>query len=130
MVAKGIRERVPKAQIEGVATGSPEDLRRALQGRDLIFAAGAAGAVLLPKAARSACPGLRVVIDLNAVPPLGVEGVEPADAGVERDGVVGYGALGIGATKMKLQKAAIVRLFEKNDFVLDAEQVFELARQF
>ncbi len=127
--AKAIRERVPTARIEGVATGTSEELQAALFGRELIFAAGAAGAVLLPKTARSACPGLRVVIDLNAVPPLGVEGVEPMDAGSERDGVICYGALGIGSTKMKLQKAAVSRLFERNDQVLDAEQVFELARQ-
>jgi hypothetical protein len=70
---------------------------------------------------------LRVAIDLNAVPPLGIEGVEATDKGQERDGLLGYGALGVGATKMKIHKAAIARLFESNDQVLDAEEVYALA---
>ena len=99
-------------------------------GRTVVFAAGAAGVVLLPKAARMACPTLRVAVDLNAVPPLGVEGVEAGDKGKERDGVIGYGALGVGDLKMKVHRAAVARLFESNDQVLDAEQVYALAKAF
>ena len=40
--------------------------------------------------------------------------------------VNGLVALGVGATKMKLHRAAIARLFECNDQVLDAEEVFGL----
>ena len=71
-----------------------------------------------------------MAIDLNAVPPLGIDGVEVMDKGVERDGVMGYGAIGVGDTKMKVHKAAIARLFESNDQVLDAEEVYELAKKF
>jgi hypothetical protein len=129
-VCGAVRARVADAQLEPVSTASPAELAAALAGRTLVVAAGAAGAVLLPKAARAACPGLRVAIDLNAVPPLGVEGVEVMDKGVTRDGVIGYGAIGVGDTKMKVHKAAIARLFERNDQVLDAEEVYELAKQF
>ena len=82
--------------------------------------------VLLPKSVRPACDALKVAIDLNAVPPLGIEGVGVADAGVEHYGVICYGAIGVGGTKMKLHRAAVARLFESNDLVLDAEEVFEL----
>ena len=41
--------------------------------------------------------------------------------------MIGYGALGVGGTKMKIHKAAIARLFERNDQVLDAEQVYAIA---
>ncbi len=91
---------------------------------------GAAGAVLLPLSARAACPTLRVAIDLNAVPPLGIEGVEVTDKGAEREGVLCYGAVGVGDTKMKVHKAAVARLFERNDQVLDAEEVYALAQSF
>ena len=70
---------------------------------------------------------LRMVIDLNAVPPVGIEGVEPSDDGVDRDGAISYGAIGVGGVKMKIHKAALARLFESNDQLLDAEEVFELA---
>jgi hypothetical protein len=68
------------------------------------------------------------VADVNAVPPAGVEGVEPPDDGVTRDGVTAFGALGIGKLKMKLHKACIARLFERNDQVLDVEAIAELAQ--
>jgi len=46
---------------------------------------------------------------------------------VDRDGIVSFGALGVGGLKMKIHRAAIARLFESNDQVLDAESIFELA---
>jgi len=126
--AASIRARVPGARVEPVAVGTPEELQSALKGQALVIAAGAAGAVLLPRSARLACPTLKVVIDLNAVPPLGVEGVGALDKGKEQEGVIGYGALGVGDTKMKLHKLAVACLFESNDQVLDAEQVYDLAQ--
>ena len=84
--------------------------------------------VLLPRAARSACPQLKVAIDLNAVPPLGVEGVEATDKATNQDGVICYGAIGVGGTKMKIHRAAVARLFESNDQVLDAEEVYALGK--
>ncbi len=126
-VCEAIRARVEGARVEPVGTATPQELAEALTGRTLVVAAGAAGAVLLPKAARTACPTLKVAIDLNAVPPLGIEGVGVTDKAVEQDGVVCYGAVGVGDTKMKVHKAAIARLFESNDQVMDAEEVFALA---
>ena len=70
-----------------------------------------------------------VAIDLNAVPPAGLEGVEPRDRATQRDGVACYGAIGVGAAKMKIHKAAIRTLFESNDWVLDVDEIFALARR-
>ncbi len=125
-VCEVVRQRLPNAKLEAVATGTPDELARAVADQTLIVAAGAAGVVLLPKSARPAGNALKVAIDLNAVPPLGIEGVEVGEAGVEHGGVFCYGAIGVGATKMKLHRAAIARLFESNDQVLDAEEVFAL----
>jgi hypothetical protein len=106
----------------------PAERDAALAGCNLVVAAGAAGAVLLPRAARLAAKDLRVAVDLNAVPPVGIEGIEMTDKGALRDGVVGYGAVGVGGTKMKIHKAALARLFERSDQVLDAREVFALAK--
>ncbi len=124
-VCEAIRAKVSGARVEPVATGS--DLQPALAGRTLVIAAGAAGVVLLPSAARRACPELRVAVDLNGVPPAGIEGVEVTDKAVQRDGVIGYGAIGVGDTKMKINKAVVAQLFDRNDQVLDAEEVYALA---
>lgn len=129
-VCEAIAARVPGARLAAVAAGTPDEVKQALQGRTLVIAAGAAGVVLLPRAVRLTCPELKVAIDLNAVPPSGIEGVEVMDKGAERDSVIGYGAVGVGDTKMKVHKAAIARLFESNDQVLDAEEVYALALAF
>jgi hypothetical protein len=126
--AEGIKLKAPEGRIQPVCVASADDLTRALAGRTVVIAAGAAGAVLLPKAARAACPGLKVLIDLNAVPPLGIEGIEVTDKAAQRDGVISYGAVGVGDTKMKIHKAALARLFDRNDQVLDAEQIYALGQ--
>jgi hypothetical protein len=129
-VCDEIRKKVPQAQLEPVAAGSPTEAAAALADCQLVIAAGAAGVVLLPRAARTACPTLKVAIDLNAVPPLGIEGVDMTDRGTTRDSVIAYGAIGVGDTKMKVHKAAVARLFERNDLVLDAEEIYQLAQSF
>jgi hypothetical protein len=126
-ICRHIREKVEGAMVEPAETGTPDDLMKTVRDQVVVIAAGAAGAVLLPQNVRAASPSLRVVIDLNAVPPLGIEGLEVTDKGVARAGVVCYGAVGVGETKMKIHKAAIGRLFERHDQVLDAEEVYTLA---
>jgi methylenetetrahydrofolate/methylenetetrahydromethanopterin dehydrogenase (NADP+) len=129
-VCQEILARVPSAQLQPVGTATEQELAAALEGRTLVIAAGAAGVVLVSKAARAACPSLKVAIDLNAVPPLGVEGVGVSDKGVSYDGVICYGAIGVGDTKMKIHKAAIASLFESNDKVLDAEEIYQITKSF
>ena len=79
--------------------------------------------------ARQAARSLQVMVDLNAVSPLGIEGIDVQDKATERDGVVCYGAIGIGGTKMKIHARAIQRLFETNDAVLDADAIIEIGRE-
>jgi methylenetetrahydrofolate/methylenetetrahydromethanopterin dehydrogenase (NADP+) len=128
-VCQEIANKVPSAQLQAVGTATSAELAAALEGQMLVFASGAAGVVLVPKLARAATPSLRVAIDLNAVPPLGIEGVNVTDKGVDQEGVICYGAIGVGDTKMKVHKAAIAALFESNDKVLDAEEIYQLAQQ-
>ena len=42
-------------------------------------------------------------------------------------GVKVFGALGVGGLKMKIHKACIARLFERNDLVLDVETIADVA---
>ena len=100
----------------------------ALEGAELVLNAGGAGICLVPRDAWAGRAGLRAVADVNAVPPLGVEGIEVTDNGAERNGVTVFGALGVGNLKMKIHKACIARLFERNDLVLDAETIADVAR--
>jgi methylenetetrahydrofolate/methylenetetrahydromethanopterin dehydrogenase (NADP+) len=114
--------------VQPFAAQDEATLRKMLADRAVVVTAGAVGACLLPRAVWQASKTLKVAIDLNAVPPLGIEGLEATDRGALRDGVKAWGALGIGATKMKIHKKAIAALFTSNDKVLDAEQVLQLAQ--
>lgn len=104
-------------------------LRAALSGSQAIIAAGAAGVALLPREVRKSVSGIVVAIDLNAVAPAGIEGIDLMDKAATRDGIVTYGAIGVGGLKMKIHKAAIRQLFERNDQVLDAMEMLEIGRK-
>jgi hypothetical protein len=99
-----------------------------IEGAELLLNAGPAGVQLIPRAAWTGRAGLRAAADVNAVPPLGIEGIEVTDNGADRDGVTTFGALGVGNLKMKIHKACIARLFERSDQVLDAETILDVAR--
>jgi methylenetetrahydrofolate/methylenetetrahydromethanopterin dehydrogenase (NADP+) len=111
------------------ACASSTALAHALRDSSVIIAAGAAGVTLLPGSIWKQLPGLKALIDLNAVPPAGVEGVEPNDKNALRGTVRTWGALGVGGTKMKIHKKAVQQLFTASDQVLDAEEILELGRQ-
>ena len=126
-VAQRIASLVDHGKLSAWTTDTEESLQAALHGVELVIAAGAAGVTLLPTEIRKHAAALRVAIDLNAVPPMGIEGIEPAAKAAELDGVLVYGALGVGGSKMKIHRAAIERLFTANDQILDAEEVYEIA---
>jgi hypothetical protein len=125
-VCDAVRAVAPDARLEALETRDENSLRAALGGSAVVIAAGAPGVELLPDAVRRAQRDLKIAIDLNAVPPAGIGGIQPQDKAAEHDGQICYGAIGVGGTKMKLHKAAIRRLFESNDAVLDAEEIYAL----
>lgn len=110
----------------GLSAG--DELKHALKEADLIIAAGAAGVQFLSQDAWSSLPQLKVAVDVNAVPPVGLAGIEAVDKAVTRGTVICFGALGVGGTKMKIHKAAIQKLFEANDHVLDTQAIYQIGK--
>ncbi|QDT25824.1 NADP-dependent methylenetetrahydromethanopterin/methylenetetrahydrofolate dehydrogenase [Gimesia panareensis] len=117
---------VEDAKVQPLSLKDHKQLEAANQDTSLIIAAGAAGVKLIPAACWKPLKALKVVIDLNAVPPAGIEDVDVMDKATERDGKLCYGAIGVGGTKMKIHKAAIRKLFEANDLVLDTEEIYQI----
>jgi methylenetetrahydrofolate/methylenetetrahydromethanopterin dehydrogenase (NADP+) len=105
------------------------EMEAALEGANIVLAAGPAGVQLLRQEVWSANPTIELLADYNAAEPLGIEGIEAGDDLVERDGKLVLGALGIGGQKMKTHKACVRRLFERNDLVLDADGVYAVAQE-
>jgi len=121
-----IARAVNDAQLTPVATGTEAELAQAGRDVQLVIAAGAAGVELLSAKQRESMSALRVAVDLNAVPPAGIAGIEPTDKGRERNGLICYGPLGAGGLKMKIHKAAVAALFESNDKRLDTPALFAI----
>jgi methylenetetrahydrofolate/methylenetetrahydromethanopterin dehydrogenase (NADP+) len=111
-----------------VEAADNEARRRAIQGAQIVFAAGSIGAELLAAPQWQSEAGIELIADCNAQPPLGVAGIEATDKAKERSGKLVFGALGIGALKLKLHRVCIGQLFERSDQVLDAEEIYALAK--
>jgi len=127
-VCKTIREQVPDAKLTATQTLSQQETSAALDGAQVVISAGALGVEILPENVWKDIAGIEVIIDLNAAPPLGVGGVEMTDTAKPRHNAIAYGAIGVGGLKMKIHKAAIRKMFESNDHILDAPEIFELGR--
>jgi hypothetical protein len=115
--------------VDATVVADPSRVADALGDAELLLNAGPAGVQLVPRDAWMNRPSLRVVADLNAVPPLGIEDVDVTDAGADRGNAKAFGALGVGNFKMKVHKRCIAKLFERNDLVLDAEAISDIARE-
>ena len=125
-VCDAVKSKVDGADVSPAETGSDDGFTAATDGVDLIIACGAAGVQLLSTEQRKQIASLKVAIDLNAVPPAGIEGIGVMDKAVEQDGVFCYGAIGVGGTKMKIHRAAVQKLFTANDLVLDTDAIYDI----
>jgi hypothetical protein len=114
--------------IDAREPGDRAEMEAALEGANMVLAAGPAGVEVLRKEVWSANPTIEVLADYNAAEPLGIEGVEAGDDLVEREGKLVLGALGIGGKKMKTHKACVGQLFERSDLVLNADGVYAVAK--
>lgn len=102
-----------------------ESAEKWLEKSDLVVAAGAAGVEFYKESSWNN-NNTKVAIDLNAVPPAGLEGIGVIDKAKEINETICYGAIGVGGLKMKIHKAGLKSLFESNDKVLDTKAIYEL----
>ena len=113
---------------EPVAVSGESSLADALAGCRVAVATGASGVRLVPQPVWSEHRDLEVLADPGTTPPSGIDGIEPFDRGEARHGKRTFGGLAIGSLKLRLHRACIARLFERNDLVLDVEEIYALAR--
>jgi len=126
--AKLIEERF-EVKLEAAATADDASRAKVLDGAQVIFGAGAGGIQLLSEKEWQDNPTIEALADTNATPPLGFEGVDMMDKFKERHGKKTIGAIGLGALKLKLHRACIEKLFERNDQLIDAEEIYAVAKE-
>jgi hypothetical protein len=118
-----------ETKFEPVQAATAAEALAAIDGSDAVFAAGAAGIELLAEGWLEAEVAPSVAVDLNAVPPAGIHGIEVMDKAEQREDTICYGAIGVGGFKMKIHRRCIQMLFESNDQVLEVEEIYAVGRE-
>jgi methylene-tetrahydromethanopterin dehydrogenase len=123
------------ASMRGTYASSEADKARLIAHADLVFCTAKAGVQVLSADVLGDAKRLKVAGDVNAVPPLGIEGIkrlhygEPLIHAVNSPGAVGIGALAVGDVKYKLQNALLGYLLTAEQPVfLDFREAFQRAR--
>ncbi len=119
-------DRLPSQRLLPLGLEDPNLFSERLSSVSLVVACGAAGVTLLNHQQLSSASNIKVAIDLNAVPPGGIEGIEATDKAKQRGERVDYGAIGVGGLKMKIHRASIESLFERNDQLLDLAEIYSV----
>jgi methylene-tetrahydromethanopterin dehydrogenase len=129
-VADKINAECGAQRVKVVEVAKPEQTAAAVKDAEIILAAGAGGIQLLTKADLDAAPNCKIVGDINAIKPLGVEGLGPNDDGVElKAGVFGIGALAIGKLKIKTEVEMIKQATAAKDGLFDYAIAYTIAKE-
>ena len=115
--------------IDSAGGATDEERAELCADAQIVITTGAAGIQLLAEEDWKANKNIEVLADANATPPLGIGGTDMQDEGEERHGKIIWGSIGFGKFKLALHRACIARLFESNDLVLDADEIFALAKE-
>jgi methylene-tetrahydromethanopterin dehydrogenase len=103
-----------------------------IENAEVILAAGRAGTQILSKAQLATAKELKVALDVNAVPPAGLEGIDAFADGVPIEGTsgVGVGALAVGNVKFNTEHEllAAMRGAEPRRY-FGVPEAFEAARR-
>ncbi len=114
------------------ADGSTEEMNTAiLKDADIVFCAARAGVQVLSKKQMATAPQVKVVADVNAVPPPGIEGVSLKDDGQRLEsGALSIGPLASGDIKVKTQRDLLLTLCQSEKPVyLNFQEATDVARK-
>ncbi|MCK4633649.1 hypothetical protein KAT42_02360, partial [Candidatus Bathyarchaeota archaeon] len=128
-VAESIRGRYG-ANVEGVFAPSQEEKLKVLHRADVIFCAATEGVRVVEKTLLEDLKLLKVIADINAVPPLGVEGIKLEDDMREiASGIFAVGALTIGKLKYQLEKEILNGVRKNGKEIYSYSFAIQLARK-
>lgn len=130
-VAAKINEEALSESVRGFQAQTPEETGKAVADAEIILSAGAAGTQLLPlNTLKEYGRKCKIVADINAIPPLGVEGLKSTAEGEEvLPNVFGLGALAIGKLKIKVEAELIKRAAEEPKGIFDYKVAYEIAKK-
>ncbi len=130
----GLNEEAGKeaTQIKGIFAPDPEDRYQIAKDADVIWSLAAAGVEILPRnlMERISNGKKKIVVDINLVPPYGIEGIKPKHDNDEiYPAIFGIGALALGRLKANVEgeilKEAVVT---KGLKIYDYNYAFNMAK--
>ncbi len=128
-VADKINQEVGATRVEVVEVTKPEQTVDAIKNAEIVLSAGAGGIQLLSQENLNKSPNCRIVADINAIKPLGVEGLGSNDDGIEtKPGVYGIGALAIGKLKIKIETEMIKRATMEPQGLFDYAIAYDIGK--
>ena len=128
-VADKINAECGATRVKVVEVSKPEQTESAVKDAEIILAAGAGGIQLLSATDLNAAPKCKIVGDINAIKPLGVEGLGPNDDKEMKPGVWGIGALAIGKLKIKTEVEMIKRATAEPQGLFDYAIAYTIAKE-
>jgi hypothetical protein len=130
-LAARINKELGVERVKGVEAQTPQEVGKAIESAEIILSAGAGATQLLPAAVlRESGKKCRVVVDLNAIPPLGVETLmSDADGAEILPNVFGIGALAVGKLKNKVEAELIKQTVVEPKGIFDYKKAYEIARR-
>jgi hypothetical protein len=111
-------------------TGDP--LEQVVAGAKVVITAGPPGLLLLPRAVWGAIANLDLLVDISGAEPAGVEGLSGEEDGDPLPNghhtVLALGGLAVSRYKIRVHRAAVQGLFEREAVVLGPREIARLAR--
>lgn len=116
--------------LQGFFAPTPEKKFGLLKKAEVIFCAGTRGVQVLDKEILQKVKLLKVLADINAIPPLGVEGIKPDDDMREiEQGIYAVGALAIGRLKHEVELEMLKEVRRTGKGTYSYTFALELARK-
>ncbi len=116
--------------VRGIYAPTLELRGKILKNAEVIFSAAAPGVQIIDSKTLKESKIMKVVIDINAVPPSGIEGVKPKDDMREiEDGIFSIGPLTVGKLKHKLEMEILREAIKRGEGIYDYNFALQLARR-
>jgi hypothetical protein len=116
---------------KGFEAQTPSEIGKSIEEAEIVLSAGAGGTQLLPLAVlREFGKKCRIVVDINAIPPLGVENLaSDADGAEMLQHIFGIGALAVGKLKNKVETELIRQATSEPKGTFDYKKAYEIAKK-
>lgn len=132
-LAERLTKKVGKGatKITGELANSDGHYLKLVKDADIIWSVGKAGVQILSSEIMNQLPPNKIVVDINLVPPYGIEGIRPKHDNEEiYPGIFGIGALAVGRLKANSEGEILKEAAKtKGTKVFDYNNAFEVAKK-